>query len=106
MLLTLKRLTLKNQYTVVFEHNDTFPVVFLNGEIATSFSKIPKKIIQTIADKADLYLYGETSMYTNKHIFKVGKINNNQGGVTNLFSTESRAAFNAFVCGYPYNNKK
>jgi hypothetical protein len=76
-------------------------VIVMNGVIpVTNYGKLPKRLIQIIADYFGLSLGGEMSMYTGKQIFKAGIPSNNKGGVINLYITESRAAFNRFVCNY------
>ena len=91
---------MKNDFNFIMINNSTRVTVFNGTKIATNFSLMPKKFIQIIADRLKLSLYGEMSMYSGKQIFKVGKIVNENGGVVNLFTTESKAKFNRFVCEY------
>jgi len=91
---------MKKEYSVVMYNNDTRVMVFDGAAIVTNYSKLPKRIVEDIADKLELYLHAETSYYTGKTVYKAGKIINENGGIVNLFSTTSRAAFNRFVCNY------
>lgn len=91
---------MKNDYNYILINNNTRVIVFNGNKVVTAYSKLPRKMIEIIADHLELYLYGEVSMYTGKQVYKVGKKCNDQGGVIALFSTESRAAFNRFVCSY------
>lgn len=91
---------MKNDYNYILHNNNT-RVTVLNGvKIVSNYSKLPPRLIQIIADKLELCLYGEISMYTGKQLFKVGKISNDNGGVINLYTTESKASFNRFICNF------
>jgi len=90
---------MKNNYNYKKNNNGTITV--LNGIMpVTAFSKIPPRLIQIIADHFSLKLYGEISQYNGKRMFKVGLSANDQGGIINVYTTYSRAAFNRFVCSY------
>jgi len=87
-------------YSVLTHSHGTRVTVFKGFKVVTAYSRVPKRLIEQVAAKLELYLHGEISMHTGKQVYKVGKVANDQGGVINLFSTESRAAFNRFVCTY------
>jgi len=87
-------------YSIVFHNNNTRVMIFKGSEVLKSFGAVPKKIIQEVADKLELYLYGETCMHTGKHLFKVGKLTGSGGGVVNLLTTTSKAKFNKFICEF------
>lgn len=90
----------KNDFNYIL-HNDGTRVTVFNGvKVITRYSNLPSRLINIIAGKLELYLYGEVCMYTGKQLFKVGKVCNDQGGVINLFTTYSRAAYNRFICNY------
>lgn len=91
---------MKNDYNWMAYNNNTRVIVFNGTKIVTAYSKLPHRMIEIIANHLELYLYGETSMYSGKTIYKAGKKCNDNGGVICLYSTESRAAFNRFVCSY------
>lgn len=91
---------MKNDYNFMLINNDTRSIVFNGTEVITNYSKLPKKLIQIIADKLGLYLHGETCIHTGKFIYKVALKANEKGGVIGLFSTYSRAKFNKFVIKY------
>ena len=90
----------KNDYTYILHNNNTRVMIFKNDQPVTDYSKLPPRFIEEIARKLELYLYEETSYYTGRITYKAGKLCNDKGGVINLYTTESRAAFNRFVCGY------
>lgn len=91
---------MKNNYTWIAYNNNTRVVIFNGTQTVTNYSKLPKRLIETVADFLGLSLGGEMSMYTGKQIFKAGIKNSDNGGVVGLYTTESRAAFNRFVCNY------
>ncbi len=89
---------MEKDYSYILYNNDTRVFVYKGDKTLKSFGSVPKKIIQEIAAKLGLYLYGEISYYTSKQVFKAGLLCNDSGGVVNLFTTASRAKFNRFVC--------
>ena len=91
---------MKNDISYVLFNQDTRVMVFNHGDVLSSFGRVPKKIIESIAADLELYLYGETCMHTGKHLYKVGKVTNENGGVVNFFTTTSKAKFNRFVCEF------
>ena len=91
---------MKKDYSIVYYNSDTRCFIYKHSDILKSFGAVPKSIIEDVAKKFDLYLYGETCMYTGKHLLKVGKVVNDNGGVVNLLTTISKAKFNRFICEY------
>lgn len=92
---------MKNDFNIAYYNNNTRTMVFNGTEVVTKgFSKLPRKLIQVVANKMGLYLYGEICMYTGKMLYKAGIVNDNNGGVVNLITTYSKATFNKFICSY------
>ncbi len=91
---------MRNDFNYMLINDGTRVIVFNGTAVTREFSKMPARFIEIIANKLELYLHVDTSMYSGKHIYKVSKVCNIQGGVINLFATTSRAKFNRFVTQY------
>lgn len=83
-------------------NNNTKVIVFNGTKVSLNYSKMPKRLINIIADKLDLYQYGEVCQYTGEILFKVG-IKSNEGGIVGLFKTYSKSKMNKYIVNYVKN---
>lgn len=84
-------------YSVLTHSHGKRVMVFKGVKVVTGYAAVPRDLVRQVAEYKGLYCYGEMSYNTGREVFKVGRICNDKGGVINLFSTSSRAAYNRFI---------
>ena len=93
---------MKNDYYwLESQDGNVTTVQMFNGlKFSENYSKLPNKIIDSLADFFELTLYGEISMYNGKMVYKVGIKSSDTGGMINILTTKSKASRNKFICNY------
>lgn len=84
-------------YSVLTHDRGKHVTVFKDTRVVTLYSAVPRELIQQVAEHKGLYCYGDMSYHTGKQIFKVGRLREGSTGVIQLYSTESRAAYNRYI---------
>lgn len=68
-------------------------IILCNGRPVTNYAKIPRRLIDQVAEYLGLSIRYETSYATGRTVYRAGWPAED-GGIITAFASESRAAFN------------